>query len=278
MKIAFRVVSAMLIFAVAAMGCMSTSRPKPTALGVGCPPAKVDLKWAATVTRAEVSQEGLNYRIYVPENIGFFEKVPLVVFLHGAGERGNDNTVQMIHAVPQLISYSMRKNEKAIIVAPQCPEKLRWFETPWDKTEHHTTSEPSVSMDKVIKLLDRMLAEYPIDADRVYVTGLSMGGYGTWDLSARRPELFAAALPVCGGGDVTQAHKLAKLPLMTVHGDKDGAVPVQNSRQMVKAVRDAGGNITYIELAGQGHGVWGYTYGSDKNLEWLFAQRRGVTP
>ena len=137
-----------------------------------------------------------------------------------------------------------------------------------------TTAQPSVAMAKVIALIEKILADYPVDRSRVYITGLSMGGYGTWDIAGRMPELFAAALPVCGGGDVAKAPQLAKVPLWTVHGDKDGAVPVENSRRMVKAVRAAGGNVVYEELPGQGHGVWGYTYSSDKILDWLFSRRR----
>ena len=254
-------------------GCVTGLKPTAPRNAAG-PPAKVDRVWAEKMTRPEISTEGLKYRIYIPHDIGYFEKVPLVLFLHGAGERGEDNAVQLVHGVPQLISYSMRKNEKAIIVAPQCPEKLRWFETPWGELEHPTAVQPSVTMAKVIALLKKMLADYPVDRSRVYVTGLSMGGYGTWDLAARHPELFAAALPVCGGGDVAQAPRLAKVPLWTVHGDKDGAVPVENSRRMVKAVNAAGGKAIYEELSGQGHGVWGYAYGSDKILDWFFSRRR----
>jgi predicted peptidase len=168
----------------------------------------------------------------------------------------------------------MRRNEKAIIVAPQCPGAQRWFETPWDKIEHPSTPEPGPAMAKVIALLEDMLDRFPVDRDRVYVTGLSMGGYGTWDLAARRPELFAAALPVCGGGDTAKAPAISSVPVMTVHGDRDGAVPVENSRRMVAAVRAAGGEVEYEELKGHGHGVWGYTYGSDRILDWLFSHRR----
>ena len=252
-------------------GCVSGLKPTAPG-GASAPPAKVDRAWAEKMTRPETTPDGLKYRIYVPHDIGYFEKVPLVVFLHGAGERGEDNAVQLVHGVPQLISYSMRKNEKAIIVAPQCPKKLRWFETPWGELDHPTAAQPSVTSAKVIALMEKMLVDYPIDRSRVYITGLSMGGYGTWDLAARRPELFAAALPVCGGGDVAQATWLAKMPIWTVHGDKDGAVPVENSRRMVKAVNAAGGKVIYEELPGRGHGVWGYTYSSDKILDWFFSQ------
>lgn len=268
MKKIFSVLAAALL-----AGCVSGLKPTAPCDAV-VPRTKVDRAWAEKMTRAETAPDGLKYRIYVPHGIGFFEKVPLVVFLHGAGERGEDNAVQLVHGVPQLISYSMRKDDKAIIVAPQCPERLRWFETPWGELEHQTTAQPSVAMAKVIALIEKMLADYPVDRSRVYITGLSMGGYGTWDIAGRMPELFAAALPVCGGGDVAKAPQLAKVPLWTVHGDKDGAVPVENSRRMVKAVRAAGGNVVYEELPGQGHGVWGYTYSSDKILDWLFSRRR----
>ena len=116
-------------------GCVSGLKPTAPCDAV-VPRTKVDRAWAEKMTRAETAPDGLKYRIYVPHDIGFFEKVPLVVFLHGAGERGEDNAVQLVHGVPQLISYSMRKDDKAIIVAPQCPERLRWFETPWGELDH----------------------------------------------------------------------------------------------------------------------------------------------
>src|SRR5207237_1227270 len=117
--------------------------------------------------------------------------------------------------------------------------------------------------------------EFRIDRKRIYLTGLSMGGYGTWVLLARKPELFAAGVPICGGGHVEGAKKLAKIPIWAFHGDKDGAVPPERSREMIEAIEKAGGKPKYTEYGGVGHDSWTRTYRDPKMHEWLFAQKKG---
>jgi len=124
-------------------------------------------------------------------------------------------------------------------------------------------------------LIEALCKEYPIDKGRIYLTGLSMGGYGTWDLISRRPELFAAAIPVCGGGDPAQAEKLAKLPIWAFHGDADPLVPVERPRDMIAAIKKAGGEPKYTEYKGVGHDAWTPTYRDSKVLDWLFEQKKG---
>lgn len=256
--------------ALAIAGCASV---KPTAAGVQAP-EKPGIEWAESVMEAR-DFEGMKYRIYVPEGIGFFRKAPLVVFFHGAGERGTNNRAQLVHGVPQIVAHAIREGERAIVVAPQCPAGAQWVDTPWGAVEHPTNAEPSANMGKALALLDKIMAEYPVDRDRVYVTGISMGGYGTWDAAVRRTELFAAAVPVCGGGDAAMGAKLKGMPIHVCHGDADGAVPVENSRKMVKAIRDAGGDkVRYNEIKGAGHNVWTPTYNDKEVLDWMFAQER----
>jgi predicted peptidase len=128
-----------------------------------------------------------------------------------------------------------------------------------------------------VAILDEVLKTEPIDPDRVYLTGLSMGGYGTWDLAERMPKRFAAAVPICGGGDDTKANRLVGLPLWAWHGDADPAVPVERSRQMIAAIKTAGGNAKFTELPGVGHDSWTKAYTDPEGaIPWLFEQRRST--
>lgn len=216
----------------------------------------------------------LLYRIYTPENLKADQKIPVILLLHGAGERGNDNKRQIAHGFSQLANYSIKSNKPTIIIAPQCPNGKQWVNVKWNTTEHDMPESPSESLKMAIELLQNKISSMPIDKKRVYITGLSMGGYGTWDAISRHPDLFAAALPLCGGADTKQAAKLTKLPIWTVHGDKDGAIPVSRSRDIIKAIKDAGGKPLYTEHPGVGHNVWSRTYSDKKVLDWLFSQKK----
>ena len=152
---------------------------------------------------------------------------------------------------------------------------MMWVDTPWHLMSHTMSQTPSRTMQAVIGILDREQAALPVDTARVYVTGISMGGYGTWDLLQRFPERFAAAMPVCGGGDTNLAARLVNIPIHAVHGGSDGVVPVFRSRSMVEGIRAAGGKqVTYVEHEGAGHNVWTRTYADKQNLEWLFNQKQ----
>jgi predicted peptidase len=127
----------------------------------------------------------------------------------------------------------------------------------------------------VLELMDKVIDEYPINIKRIYVTGLSMGGFGTWDLISRIPERIAAAAPVCGGGDETQAAKLVNIPIWVFHGADDPVVPTDRSRHMVQAIKDAGGTkIKYTEYPGVGHGSWKPAYADPEFLKWMFKQKK----
>lgn len=232
---------------------------------------------AADLTVAETFKtsdgETLKYRIHTPAALAAGKKVPLILFLHGAGERGDDNALQLKHGVADLIRFSLT-NGQAIVIAPQCPQNNQWVNTNWKAPTHSMPSMPSTPMKLTLLLLQDALAKWPVDTSRVYVTGISMGGYGAWDIIQRKPELFAAAIPICGGGDSGLAPTLKKLPIRVFHGDKDTAVPVVRSRDMVKALQACGGNVQYGEYPGAGHDVWTRTYADTSVLAWLFAQRR----
>lgn len=202
------------------------------------------------------------------------EKYPLVIFFHGAGERGNDNKAQLVHGVTELVNY-LKKTEKGFyLIAGQVPSGRRWVEKAWDDLRHEMPETPSESMALALELVDKTVRECNVDPNRVYATGISMGGYGTWDAISRRPELFAAAMPICGGGDVKQASKLADMPILVVHGDADTAVPCSRSRDMVSALWTVNGNVLYREHHGAGHNVWSRTYGDNSALAWFLSRRR----
>lgn len=214
----------------------------------------------------------LRYRILRPPVIEPGRTYPLIVFLHGAGERGSDNARQLTHGAEELMNYT--QSNPAFVIFPQCPKGTWWDGPNWLSND---TRPPKVAppLPEVIALVDRMMEEQPIDRTRVYVTGMSMGGFGTCASVAARPDLFAAAMPVCGGGDPGWAGRYRSTAFWITHGSADPWVPVEQSRQMVRAMQSAGVNVLYTELAGVGHDAWTPTYNSDLVLNWLFAQRRG---
>ncbi|GAA4470193.1 alpha/beta hydrolase-fold protein [Novipirellula rosea] len=228
-------------------------------------------------TGGSYDNETFEYRLMKPETIEPGKKYPLVLFLHGAGERGDDNTSQLKYFPTEMAGEANRKAFPCFVLAPQCRNEKKWVDVDW--SDHEATAmpeSPSDQMQAAIRMLERTIAEKPIDTSRVYLTGLSMGGYGSWDLTARHPEWFAAAIIVCGGGDDTQASKLVGLPIWVFHGDADSAVPVQRSRKMVAAIKDAGGKkIKYTELPGVDHNSWDHAYSQDAGaIKWMFEQAK----
>lgn len=198
----------------------------------------------------------LPYRLFTPKAATKDTKLPLVLFLHGAGERGDDNAAQLRHGVRTLIANANQTARPSFVVAPQCPRGVWW------------------NVDALLELTHSLLAQPGVDLDRVYVTGLSMGGFATWQLIGRQPDLWAAAAPVCGGGEPKTAEKLTTLPIWAFHGDADKTVPPEQSRRMVEAIKKAGGEPKYTEYPGVGHDSWTQTYANAEVHAWLFAQRR----
>ena len=188
---------------------------------------------------------------------------PLLLFLHGAGERGNDIRQVAKHGPPKQASQPSQNQYgygAFIVVSPQCPRGTQWS----DKKQ----------LQLLGKLIDHIKTRYRIDPDRVYVTGLSMGGYGTWYLAAAMPGRFAAIAPICGGGNPEDAKKLAELPIWAFHGAKDRVVPVSQSQQMVDAVKDRGGNVQFTVYPDAGHDSWTATYANPALARWLLSHRR----
>ena len=231
---------------------------------------KVDAA-ALTVPRAYTNEAGevLLYRCgrsKLRPSRGEGEKpMPLVLFLHGAGERGGDNAAQLKHGVGPILDFFAERNEPACLLAPQCPEGRKWVEVDWAAASHAMPPEASVSMRLALALVEKTIRTRNIDPSRVYVTGLSMGGFGTWDAICRRPDLFAAAMPICGGGDPHQTWRFRTMPVYAVHGGADTVVPTARSREMVTALWSVGGCVSYTEYPGCGHGSWGPAY-ADKEL------------
>ncbi len=217
-------------------------------------------------------ESSLPYRLLVPAKIEEGKKYPLVIFLHGAGERGTDNEKQLVHGIPDFVKN--REKYPAFVIAPQCPANKKWAEVDWSAKTHTLPKEPSDPAKLLLALLETFIKEKPVDSKRIYLTGLSMGGYGTWDLIARKPEFFAAAAPVCGGGDEATAEKIKNVPLWVFHGDKDTVVIPERSRNMVEAIKKAGGKPKYTEYKGVGHDSWVKAYSDPEFFAWLFAQKK----
>ena len=218
----------------------------------------------------------LPYRIFVPADYSEDYAYPVVLLLHGAGERGTDNEKTLVNVVPNLYIQKTSPFYHAIVIVPQCPENMQWVDTPWANGNYSVENVPiSKPMTAAVELLDSIIASYSINTDRQYVTGLSMGGFGTWDLLMRFPDRFAAAIPYCGGADPSQAENLAKIPIYTFHDTTDTSVPVSGTQAVVEAIKAAGGTlITYKETTGKGHNVWNTGSQTPGLSKWLFEQRK----
>lgn len=218
----------------------------------------------------------LPYRLLQPQNYDTSQKYPLVIFFHGAGERGTDNKKQLVHGTSLFLKPEVREKFPCFVFAPQCPENEQWVDMPWGGDSGTQPEKASAAMTTALEALAELVSQFSIDTNRLYVTGLSMGGYGTWDCITRFPGRFAAAAPVCGGGDEkTVTAAVAKTPVWAFHSEDDSVVKVIRTRKMVEAMRQAGGSPKYYEYVGLGHFSWGKAYGEPELLPWLFAQVRG---
>ena len=216
----------------------------------------------------------LNYcqLINCPEQDG---ESALIMFMHGAGERGNDNWQSLRHAAAEITDYLQCHKIKAVLLIPQCPATDKWVDTPWDAPAHQMNGEPTVSMQLAMELLDSKIIEKQVDKQKIYITGLSMGGFATWELLQRRPGFFAASMPVCGGADTGFSAQLKDEKIMVYHGAQDTVVLPSRSRDMVQALQEAGNqNVRYTELPGVGHNAWDYAY-CDEAFDWMFSMKLG---
>lgn len=200
-------------------------------------------------------QVRLGYLLYLPRDYDKEKSWPLMLFLHGAGERGDDLELVKKHGPPKLIAAG--KDFPFIVVSPQCP-KGRW----WEPME-------------LVALLDEISGKYKVDPDRIYVTGLSMGGFGSWRLAAYAPERLAAIAPICGGGETYWTKEFAHLPVWAFHGAKDTGVPLERSQAMVDALKKSGGEPKFTIYPDAGHDSWTAAYDDPELYKWLLAQKRG---
>ncbi len=212
----------------------------------------------------------LPYRLFVPKNLTN-DKIPLILYFHGAGTWGDDNKAQVVQA--SRVARAVNKIQPCVVVAPQTKENARWVDLDWGLVNHTQPEKASTQLEASFQLIKEISENYPIDLKRIYVTGNSMGGYATWDIICRYPDFFAAAFPVCGGGDVRQMEKIKELPIWTFHGALDGVVPVENSRNLVTKLQTLNNKIKYIEYADVLHDAWTNAYREPELYNWLLNQQ-----
>jgi predicted peptidase len=227
-------------------------------------------------TGGDYKDEQFDYRLLKPSTISEGTKYPLVVFLHGAGERGTDNELQLLYFPTQMAQPHLRERFPCYLLAPQCRPDQKWVDVDWaSPTDPVMPESPSAQLQAVIQMIEETLKSESIDPNRVYLTGLSMGGFGSFDLAVRKPEWFAAVAPICGAADPKRVAAIQHLPMWVTHGADDRVVPVERSRSAVEALRAAGGSPVYVELPGVGHNSWTPAYEDpDGLIPWLFRQSR----
>ncbi|MBN1349724.1 prolyl oligopeptidase family serine peptidase [candidate division KSB1 bacterium] len=197
----------------------------------------------------------IEYLLYLPDDYETTgEKFPLMLFLHGAGERGDQLEKVKLQGPPKLIDEG--KKFPCIVLSPQCPANQWW------------------SVEVLDVLLQEACKTYRVDKDRIYVTGLSMGGFGTWALASAFPQRFAAIAPICGGGNPLLAPRLKALPIWVFHGAKDQVVPLKQSQDMVDALEKAGGQVKFTIYPDAGHDSWTETYANPEFYDWLLSHIR----
>jgi len=207
----------------------------------------------------------LPYRLFIPTNYNPSLKYPVVLFMHGAGESGTDNRLQLTGQTGELVFVSATNQSRypSFMVAPQCPVGGAWND--------------SIRRQQVFGLMNLLLSQYGIDSNRLYVTGLSLGGYGTWDQITQFTNMYAAAIPMSSGGNTALASRIVHVPIWNFHAANDSVVNVSGSRTMISALRIAGGNPIYTEYASGGHGIWTPAYNTPVLMDWVYSQSRGTT-
>ncbi len=207
-----------------------------------------------------------DYQIYVPPQAKDEKNLPLTIFLHGIGQRGAGGVVPTTGAGGALARHYLSQVPPSIILLPQCRAGKYWSDAAMDEM--------------TMNALAQTVEEFQADAKRIYLSGISMGGYGVWHFAMRYPKRFAALVSICGGSSIVKGERFAsvaeavgKTPAWIFHGADDRVVPVSESRELVRALKAVGGNVKYSEYAGVGHNVWMNALGEKDLLAWLFAQR-----
>ena len=215
--------------------------------------------------------DSLLYRQLFPD-ADTLRRYPLVIFLHGSGERGNDNEAQLKWGVMNFATDQSMMLHPAFVIAPQCPQNLSWSN--FSRADMKLQSTPAKPMELLTGLIHQLIKTQRIDSNRIYITGLSMGGYGTYDAIERYPDLFAAAVPVCGGGDASKAAVIAHIPIWIYHGAEDPAVNPVYSLDMLQALTKAGAHPGFTQYPEVGHFSWLGAYSDQLMIEWLFRQHK----
>lgn len=223
----------------------------------------------------------LPYRMLAPENAKAKKKYPLILFLHGAGERGNDNEKQLTHGSSLFLDSVNREKYPAYVVMPQCPEDSYWANLDVDTTTSPRTLRFDYSknalwpLQAALELTAELIEKENVDPERVYVMGLSMGGMGTFEAVYRKPQMFAAALPICGGGDTKMYdQRVRPVRFWVFHGAVDEVVDVKLSRDMVKRLKDLDVDVQYTEYPNVNHNSWDNVFAEPDLLPWIFKNKR----
>lgn len=226
------------------------------------------------------NQDTLPYRLLLPQNYDPHNKYPLVIFLHGSGERGNDNEKQLTHGAALFLKDENRTAFPAIVVFPQCSQRSFWSNVKItgagkDRSFEFTAGgAPTFPMQLVMELTKELFDKYSVQRKKVYVIGLSMGGMGTFELVNRMPRTFAAAIPICGGASAATAPNLKKVKWWVFHGAKDDVVPPKYSEEMVAAMKKSKVNVKFTLFPDANHNSWDATFAQPGLLNWLFSQQR----
>lgn len=232
--------------------------------------------------RTYISAEGdtLPYRILFPEGYDKSKKYPLVLFLHGGGERGTDNEKQLTHGVKLFLEAENRKKYPCIVVAPQCMMDSFWPSVKYDRTQRplqldfNYENEITRALQATTELTKDIIKKESVDTKAVYITGLSMGGMGTIEMVYRNPGLFAAAAPICGGGDTKgYGKKQANTRFWLFHGDMDAVIEVKHSRAMYERLKELKADVHYTEYPGVNHNSWDNAYAEPGFLAWMFDKK-----
>lgn len=224
-----------------------------------------------------VSSDGinLNYRELTPAKVEAKKKYPLVIFMHGAGERGSDNEKQLVHGSQMFLNPVNQEKYPAYVLFPQCPSDGYWA---FSKRPDFPTMTPEEQITPILKAVKEMIDKYmdmpTVDASRVYIMGVSMGAMATYDLTARHPELFAAAIPICGAVAPGRMAAAKNIKFRIYHGDADNVVPVACSRLAYKELKEAGAKVEYFEFPGCNHLSWNPAFNQPDFMEWLFSQKK----
>lgn len=234
------------------VGCGQTEKIKMTSKPVMAP-GQHSQSFEKEITK----NLSCDYLLFLPEGYSIDKDGwPMILFLHGAGERGSDLKKVKVHGPPKIVDK--QKDFPFIVVSPQCPKDDWWT----DKIE------------VLIHLLDDIVARYNVDTERIYLTGLSMGGYGSWALASEYPERFAAVAPICGGGNRIMAFRLKDIPVWAFHGAKDNVVPLKQSEEMVNAIKAHGGDAKLTVYPNAGHDSWTETYNNKELYDWFLKHRK----